>query len=86
MAFTPYCALPELESAMNVWQFMEMIHSRSYTYVIKNVYPDPSEVFDKIISDPRILERAASVTESYDDFINYAQEWGTGNMWKGWSS
>ena len=41
MAFTPYCALPELESAMNVWQFMEMIHSKSYTYIIKNVYPDP---------------------------------------------
>ena len=64
MAFIPYCSLPELESCMEVWGFMEMIHSRSYTYVIKNVYPDPSEVFDKIISDPRILERAASVTES----------------------
>ena len=23
MAFSPYCALPELEAAMNVWQFME---------------------------------------------------------------
>jgi len=82
MAFIPYCSLPELEACMEVWGFMEMIHSRSYTYIIKNVYPDASEVFDKIISDPRILERAASVTESYDDFINYAQEWGTGNMWK----
>ena len=37
MAFSPYCALPELEGAMNVWQFMETIHSRSYTYIIKNV-------------------------------------------------
>ena len=82
MAFIPYCSLPELESCMEVWGFMEMIHSRSYTYVIKNVYSDPSEVFDTIISDPRILERAASVTESYDDFINHAQEWGTGNMWR----
>ena len=82
MAFLPYCSLPELEACMEVWSFMEMIHSRSYTYVIKNVYPDPSEVFDKILSDNRILERAASVTESYDTFINYAQEWGQGNMWK----
>ena len=82
MAFLPYCSLPELEACMEVWSFMEMIHSRSYTYVIKNVYPDPSEVFDKILNDNRILERAASVTESYDTFINYAQEWGQGNMWK----
>ena len=82
MAFLPYCSLPELEACMEVWSFMEMIHSRSYTYVIKNVYPDPSEVFNKILSDDRILERAASVTESYDTFINYAQEWGQGNMWR----
>ena len=82
MAFLPYCSLPELEACMEVWSFMEMIHSRSYTYVIKNVYSDPSEVFDTIIKDDRILERATSVTGAYDDFINYAQEWGQGNLWR----
>ena len=82
MAFQPYCSLPELEGAMGVWEFMEMIHSRSYTYIIKNVYPDPAEVFDTILDDSKILDRAKSVTEAYDDFLNYAQEWGTSNMWK----
>jgi len=82
MAFIPYCSLPELEACMEVWGFMEMIHSRSYTYIIKNVYPDPSEVFDTIIGDERILERAKSVTESYNDFINSAQEYGSSNTWK----
>jgi len=82
MAFIPYCSLPELEACMEVWGFMEMIHSRSYTYIIKNVYPDPSEVFDTIIRDERILERASSVTESYDNFINYAQEYGQSSAWK----
>ena len=82
MAFLPYCSLPELEACMEVWSFMEMIHSRSYTYVIKNVYADPSEVFDTIIKEPKILERAASVTESYDDFINEAQQWGQSSLWR----
>ena len=81
MAFLPYCSLPELESCMEVWSFMEMIHSRSYTYIIKNIYPDPSDVFDKILSDDKILERASSVTESYDNFINYAQEYGQSTAW-----
>ncbi len=81
MAFSPYCALPELEGAMNVWQFMEMIHSRSYTYIIKNVYPDPSEVFDTILNDEKILARAKSVTGAYDTFINYAQEYGQSTAW-----
>ena len=87
MAFTPYCALPELESAMNVWQFMEMIHSKSYTYIIKNVYPDPSEVFDTILNDERILDRANSVTRAYDEFINEAHQWDQSNLWKdGWEN
>jgi ribonucleoside-diphosphate reductase beta chain len=87
MAFAPYCALPELESAMNVWQFMEMIHSKSYTYIIKNVYPDPSEVFDTILNDERILDRANSVTRAYDEFINEAHQWDQSNLWKdGWEN
>ena len=82
MAFAPYCSLPELEACMNVWQFMEMIHSRSYTYIIKNVYSDPAEVFDTILQDEKILERAESVTSSYDDFVNDAHEYDSGNLWK----
>lgn len=81
LAFLPYCSLPELEACMTVWEFMEMIHSRSYTYIIKNIYSDPSEVFDTIITDERILERAKSVTESYDDFINAAQNYGSSDQW-----
>ena len=81
MAFIPYCSLPELEACMEVWGFMEMIHSRSYTYIIKNVYPDPSDIFDHIVTDERILERASSVTAAYDDFIGSAQSWGNGSMW-----
>ena len=74
-AFIPYCSLPELEACMEVWGFMEMIHSRSYTYIIKNVYSDPSEVFDKIITDERILERARSVTEAYDVHSGSPRVW-----------
>ena len=81
MAFIPYCSLPELEACMTVWEFMEMIHSRSYTYIIKNVYSDPSEVFDTILDDERILERAKSVTQAYDDFITAAQQYGNSNDW-----
>jgi len=82
MAFAPYCSLPELEACMKVWEFMEMIHSRSYTYIIKNVYANPSEIFDTILQDPKILERATTVTESYDDFISSAAEYASSNMWK----
>jgi|TARA_B100001741_G_scaffold3101_1_gene2542 ribonucleotide reductase beta subunit family protein with ferritin-like domain len=85
MAFLPYCSLPELEGCMNIWQTMEMIHSRSYTHIIKNVYPDPSVVFDHILDDEKILSRAQSVTRAYDEFLQAAHVYDTGNMWReGW--
>jgi len=82
MAFLPYCSLPELESAMTVWETMEMIHSRSYTHIIKNIYPDPSEVFNTILGDEKILKRAESVTSAYNELINHAHEYDSGNIWR----
>ena len=41
--------------------------------MIKNLYPDPSEVFDHIINEDAIIQRAESVTKYYDDFIEYAK-------------
>jgi len=82
MAFAPYCSLPELEGCLKAWEFMEMIHSRSYTHIIKNLYPDPSEVFDTILTDDKILERAKTVTAAYNEFINAAHEYDNGNTWQ----
>ena len=36
---------------------METIHSRSYTYIIKNLYSNPNDVFDTIIEDEKIEKR-----------------------------
>ena len=75
LAFLPFVSLPELEGAIIVWDFMETIHSRSYTYIIKNLYSNPSDVFDMILEDKKIEERAASVTKTYDDLIKKGYEW-----------
>ncbi len=75
LAFLPFCSLPEIEGCILVWDFMESIHSRSYTYIIKNVYSNPGDVFDKILTDEYITERAEAVTATYDDLINSGQRW-----------
>jgi len=75
LSFLPYCSLPELEGCIITWDFMETIHSRSYTYIMKNVYADPSEVFDTILNDEEIVKRAISVTENYDRFSEMAQDY-----------
>ena len=75
LAFLPFCSLPEIEGSILAWDFMESIHSRSYTYIIKNVYSNPGEVFDEILKDKYITERAEAVTKTYDELINDGQRW-----------
>ena len=75
LAFLPFCSIPELEGCIVTWDFIETIHSRSYTYIIKNLYSQPSEVFDTIIGDEKIQRRAQTITETYDDLINTGYKW-----------
>ena len=75
IALLPFCSIPELEGCIIAWDFMESIHSRSYTYIIKNLYSDPKKIFDTILETDEILERADSVTKNYDDFIRAGRSW-----------
>jgi len=61
---------PEIEAFISVWAMFETLHSYSYTYIIKNVYSNPSEVFDNILNDEEIVKRTVSVTKHYDEMIN----------------
>ena len=69
VAFLPLVSLPELETWFETWSFSETIHSRSYTHIIRNIISDPSIVFDDIVTNEHIKERAFSVTENYDRLI-----------------
>ena len=83
LAFLPYVSNPELEGCIITWDFFETIHSRSYTHIIKNVYSNPSEVFDTILNDDEIVKRAISVTKNYDKFNQLAEDYfhkGKGNI------
>lgn len=63
----PLASLPEVEVWIETWGTNETIHSRAYTHIIKNVYANPSEVFDNITTIPEILDCAADVSEYYDN-------------------
>lgn len=64
------CTNNEIEAFAKTWEFFETLHSYSYTYIIKQIYTNPSEVLDTVLTDERILSRASSVTKYYDDLIN----------------
>ena len=65
----PVASIPEIEPLVMTWTFMETIHSRSYTHIIRNVYANPSKVFDEMLDIQEIVDCAEDISKYYDDFI-----------------
>jgi ribonucleoside-diphosphate reductase beta chain len=81
LAFLPLVSIPELETWIETWAFNETIHSRSYTHIIRNVFSDPSKVFDELTDIEEILTCAKDISKYYDDVIeanNWYQTLGVG--------
>jgi len=72
LAFLPLATLPELETWIETWAFNETIHSRSYTHIIRNIYSDPSAVFDEMLDIEDIIACAGDITKYYDELIEYS--------------
>lgn len=68
-AFGPIVSLPELETWIQTWTFSETIHSRSYTHILRNLYADPSVVFDGLLDIGEIVDCARDITALYDELI-----------------
>uniref|UniRef100_A5WFS8 ribonucleoside-diphosphate reductase n=1 Tax=Psychrobacter sp. (strain PRwf-1) TaxID=349106 RepID=A5WFS8_PSYWF len=69
----PLVSIPELETWIETWSFSETIHSRSYTHIIRNIVNDPAVVFDDIMENEHILQRASDIAYYYDDLYQHSQ-------------
>ena len=81
-SFGSIVSLPELENWIITWTFSETIHSRSYTHIIRNVYSNPSKVFDDMLDVKEIVDCADSISGYYDRLIelsSYYNLLGEGN-------
>ena len=77
IAFLPIISLPELETWVETWSFFETIHSRSYTHILRNLFTDPSSIFEDIVVNEEIKRRATDISKYYDDLIYATQLWQT---------
>ena len=73
IALLPIVSIPELETWIETWSFSETLHSRSYTHIIRNIVNEPSVVFDDIVRNQHIIERAQEISIYYDDLIHATQ-------------
>ena len=72
LAFLPIASLPEIEAWIQLWSFNETVHSRSYTHIIRNIYSDPSKVFDNMTDIEEIVNCGVDVSRYYDELIEYS--------------
>lgn len=68
-AFLPIASLPELEPLILTWSMFETIHSRAYTHIIRNVYPNPSLVFDEMLNIKEIIDCSEDISRHYNELL-----------------
>ncbi|UJJ22225.1 ribonucleoside-diphosphate reductase subunit beta [Erwinia phage Virsaitis27] len=66
---------PSLDTWNQTWTFSETIHSRSYTHIMRNLFNDPTKIFDEIVLDDAIMARAESIGVYYDDVLTKTRHW-----------
>jgi len=71
LALLPLATIPEIETWIETWAFNETIHSRSYTHIIRNVYSDPTKVFDELMDIKEITDCGDDISKYYDGLIEY---------------
>ena len=75
LAFLPLVSIPELETWITTWAFNETVHSRSYTHIIRNIYSNPSEIFDGLMDIEPIVNCAKDISKHYDALIDASNLW-----------
>ena len=70
LALLPFCTLPELEACIEWWCAMEQMHNHAYSYTLRNLFPTPAVIFDGVVVNDKIKERAERTVKYYDEFIN----------------
>lgn len=71
LCFLPVLSVPEVESVIDILCEQEVVHSKSYTHILRNVYNDPSEVFDGIMEIKEIIDLVKSISVYYDNLLKY---------------
>jgi ribonucleoside-diphosphate reductase beta chain len=75
LALLPLVTLPELEAWIELWSFNETIHSKSYTYILRQVYADPGKILDEMMDIQEIVDCSEAISRYYNDLMEYGRRY-----------
>jgi len=65
----------EVEYTSTRVQFQETNHSDTYSYILRAVFDNPSEVLDSILDDEIISKHTTTITDKYDELYDLINKW-----------
>ncbi|HXP51039.1 MAG TPA: ribonucleotide-diphosphate reductase subunit beta, partial [Bacteroidia bacterium] len=65
-SFLPITTDPMVKRCINLIEFQEEVHAIAYEHIAKNIFNDPSIVFEGMDEIKEIVARSTSVTKYYD--------------------
>ena len=80
MVFGPAVNDPVLEGLIKWWSMQEIIHSKSYTHIIQNSFPDPEAVLSGVMDIEEIVQCSNTVAYFYDKCIIDVQKFYDGEI------
>lgn len=75
--FGRVCTNPAFEYGLTRLQFQETNHSDTYSYILRNVYENPDEVFNTILTDKMITGHTNKISDHYESFYKAINAWET---------
>lgn len=64
------CTNSEFEAMFKTWGYFELIHSLSYSHILRGIFSDSSKIFDKIKDYPEIQHRIDKEVALYSELSN----------------
>jgi len=64
------CTNPEFEAMFKTWGYFELIHSISYSHILRGIFTSSTEVFDRIKDFPEIQSRIDKEVDLYKRVSN----------------
>jgi ribonucleoside-diphosphate reductase beta chain len=58
-------------------QFQEVNHSDTYSYILRNIFDNPEEIFDTILTEKTITKHTINTMQPYEDFYTALADWET---------
>lgn len=65
---------PEFEAMIKSWGYFELIHSLSYSHLLRGIFADAAKVFDRIKDYPEIQQRIDKEIDLYSKLQNMSNE------------